>query len=865
MKWFGRMRQRAAVLLKERVDPDLDDELQFHLEEAVQANMAAGMSPQEARYAALQRLGNVTLVKEDSRRVWLLPALEALVQDLRYGARILRKNPGFTTVATLTLALGIGANTAIFSMVNAALLKRLPYPHQERLYSLRGGHSLPDVMDTAQMTHAFESLGAYAGWGLDMTGHGEPKRLDAALVAGELFPALGVRAAMGRTFDAKDDAARTPVVVLSHRVWQQTMQSDGSAVGKVLTLSGQQYTVIGVMPPEFKLPDGTSDVYLPFRVGYPEAANARGAHFMTPVGRLRADVTRPQAQLELDALGKKLGALYPTEARTFVLQPLHERMVHDVRTPLLVLWSAVACVLLIACSNFASLLLARVAARAGEMKVRSALGAGRGRLVRQLLTESLLLSLLGGLLGVLFAMAGVRLLLALKPRGLELFHPVAIDSATLLFALGVSVLTGLVFGLAPAFQFWSDARSDAVGNRATTRSLLRRGLVVMELAAALLLLVGAGLLLRSFWALHNVDPGIRPERVLTMKIAMPATRYGPIAKQEAFLDRLNQSLRELPGSESAGFITELPMSGYRMMHNMAFQDRSFDAGKEPEIGTHEISPGYLSTMGTPLLLGRGFTEADSATAPLVGIINQSMAQQFWAGQSPIGKQVRWARTEGPPQWMTIVGVAGNVHANGLDEDEMPTIYTPYTEKQQAWKRWLAIVVRTRAEDPLMLAGEVQRRVWQLDDQLPVTEVFPMPVIVAESVGDRRFSLTLLLMFAVVALALAVIGIYGVISYLVTQRTREIGIRMALGAQRWEVRRMIVKQGLALMVVGVATGVAGALVATRLLKTLLFGVSRTDPATFAFVVALLAAVALLASYIPARRASRIDPMQALRYE
>ena len=863
MGWMRRLWQRAK-LTRERFGTELDEEMQFHVEEATRANREAGMGPEEARYAALRRFGNVGRMREDSRGVWLVPALEALLQDLRYGARMLRKNPGFTAVAVLTLALGIGANTAIFSMVNAALIKPLPYRDPASLVNFAGSHSLPDVADLAVMCRSFEQVGAFSNWGLDLVGRGAPERVDAALVGGNLFAALGVDPYLGTTFSEEDDRAHKPVVVVSYGFWQRTLNPDRNAVGRALTFSGQRYTVAGVMPLGFKLPNGMADVWVPFRVGYPEAAEARGAHFMFAIARLRPGVSLPQAQSELDAVGKRLGEMHPIEARTFRVQPLRDRVVTEVKTPLLVLLAAVGCVLLIACSNFANLLLARVAARAREMQVRSALGAGRWRLARQLLTESVLLSVLGGVGGLALAKGGVELLLRLKPKEMIVFHSVEVDAPTFAFALALSLLTGVVFGLAPAIQVWMGGSTE-MGGRVTGKSALRRALVVLEMATALVLLVSAGLLLRSFWELRKVDLGMQPERVLTMRVSLPAQRYASIPQQVDFLRRLNQSLQAGTGVESAGLISELPLSGWRMMHNMAFQDRVYEAGKEPEIGTHEVSPAYFKAIGTPLLLGRGFSDQDREDTPLVGVVNQAMAHEFWPDKSPIGAQVTWARMTGPPRWITIVGVVSNVKFDGLDQQEMPTIYTPFTQKLQVWKRFTAIVARTRSGEPMEAAADLRQRVWQLDDQLPVTDVEPMTLVVAESISSRRFQMTLLLVFAGLALALAVIGIYGVISYLVTQRTREIGIRMALGAQRRHVVGMVVRQGLGLTLVGVGLGVAGALAAVRTLEKLLFGVSATDPVTFATMVAILAGVALAASYIPARRASRIDPVVALRYE
>lgn len=860
--WRARLR---GIFRPNQSALEVDEELRYHVERQTDLNVAAGMEPAEARRRAMVQFGGIQTVKEECRDALGTRLLEHLLQDVRFALRMLRKNPGFAIVAVFTLALGIGANSAIFSMVNAVMLKPLPYATGGQLVTFRGNHSVPDVLDIRRMSQSFTDVGTVADFPFDLIGHGDPQRIDGGVVAGDVFPALGTPAMLGRTFTEQDDEGRAPIAVVSFPFWRKQMASDAAAVGKTLNFSGSTYTVVGVMPQGFKMPFGTSEIWIPFRVGYPEAFDARGAHFTYPVVRMKPDTTLARVQSELDILGKKIGELNPLEARTFIVLPLRDRMVGKLRTPLLVLFAAIGCVLLIACSNFANLLLARIAARQQEIQVRNALGAGRWRIVRQLVTESVVLSLLGGALSIAVAYGGIALLMDLKPKEVRLFQDVTVDLRTLAFALMLSFVTGIVFGLAPALQLWAERNSDASAARVTTRSTLRRVLVVLQLATALVLLVGAGLLLRSFWLLRDVDTGLRPERVATMRLTFPAKRYSSIPSQVSFLKKLDLSLRDIPGIESAGLVTELPLAGMHMEHNLAFADREFEAGKEPEIGAHEVNPSYFDTVGIPLVMGRPFTTDDREDSPLVAVINQSMARQYWLGKSPIGARVRWARASGPPVWMTIVGVVGNVRFDGLDQQEIPTIYTPLTQKQQPWKRWVSIVVRTRAADPLSVAPEVRQRVWQLDSLLPITDVAPLTVVLSESVADRRFNLTLLLLFAGLALVLAVIGIYGVISYLVTQRTREIGVRMALGARRGHVIGMIVRQGLILTLIGVGLGVAASLAAVRALNRLLFGVSPTDPLTFVAVVAILGVVALAACFVPALRASRIDPVVALRYE
>ena len=792
-----------------------------------------------------------------------------LLKDIRYAARLLRKNPGFAAIAIITLALGIGANTAIFSVVNAVLLKPLPYAAPERLLGFVGNQSLPDIRDIGEQSQNLEKVGVFADWPLDLLGGEQPEKIDAAIIGADLFPALGVSPAVGRYLTAADDRPGGPLVaVISHAFWQKYLGGRRDVLGQPLQLSGNTYSIVGVMPQGFAMPRGKSTLWTPFSVTYPEAMNARGAHFSYAVARLKAGTSVANVQAELNVIGKRLGELYPEEARTFTVAPLQSRIVRNVRTSLLVLMGAVGCVLLIACANFSNLLLAKAASRSNEMVIRAALGASRAQLVRQLLAESLLLALVGGAIGVGLAYWCVRALLLMDPEGVPQLQPIGVDANTLLFSVALSVLTGLVFGLFPAFQASSPRLTEALksgGRNVSARSGVRQTLVVVEMAVAVVLLAGAGLLIRSFWELNGVHPGFEPAQVATFRVALPSTRYAEIPKQEVFFSQFSERLKQLPGVQQASLVSDVPMSGNRFPHNAIIEGQpAVQPGSEPELLTSEVAPGYFDTLKIPQLLGRDFTAADNHGAALVGVVNQEFVKTYFPDGQAIGKRVRWARLE-PPTWITIVGVVGNVKHDGVDQPDEPLLYTPVTQKLQPWKRFAYAVIRTQSADPMTILTSAKQAVWSLDPQLPIADAFSMDEIVTKALGDRRFMMTLLVAFAALAFTLAMVGIYGVISYLVTQRTHEVGIRMALGAKPGDILRLILNQGLLLAGVGLLIGIAGAFAATRVLRTLLFGIAPTDPATYISSALLLVAVALVASYIPARRAAKVDPMVALRYE
>jgi putative ABC transport system permease protein len=866
-----------SLFHRDAVEHELDDELQFHLDQKTQHYIDGGLAPEEARRRARRDIDGLEIRKEQCRDARRVSRLEDLIQDLRFSVRTLRKSPAFTTAAVLTLALGIGANAAIFSVVNAVLLRWLPYPNSEQLFTLQSNQSLPDLEDIQKQTNSFAAIGGITKPALDFIGQGEPVQIYGGLCNAELFDALGFTPVLGRAFSPAEDSYGGPaLVVLTHGFWTRYFGGDAAILGKSIRLSGNSYTVIGVLPRQFWLPGRPVDVLASLRVVDPSAAKERGVHFLHTFFRLKPSISIAQASAEMGIVDQWLALHYPEEntARDFTdirrrLLSLQDSIFGDVRPELLVLSAAVGLVLLIACVNFASLQLARCATRQREIAIRAALGAPSGRLIRQMLTESVLLSLLGGAAGLVLAALGVRFLMTLTPADLPRIANTSIDTAVLGFTFAVSLLTGIVFGLVPALsatlfgvsaRLKEDARTTAGG---ASGHRLRKFLVVSEIALALVLLISAGLMIRSFALLHRIDPGFRADNLLTMRLQLPEARYREQTKQRQFHRELLDELNSIPGVQAA-LVSELPMTGDYLTHNFVIEGRPrLPAGSEPEVQTRTVAGDYFRIMGIPLLSGRDFGPQDRTGGQHVALVNRAFVAQYFPGQDAVGARIDWARSD-PPDWMTIVGVVGDIKHFGPSEPEEPAVYDLYSQTAQKWKRWMYPTIRGAASPGALLA-QVKERLWAIDNQLPVTQVFTMNEIVAASLDHQRFNLTLLGIFAAVALALAVVGIYGVMSYAITQRTNEIGIRVALGAQHSNILWLILGQGLRLTLVGGTLGIVAAFALTRYMSHLLFGISPRDPQTFVAIPFVLFAVALLACYIPARRAMRVDPIVALRYE
>jgi putative ABC transport system permease protein len=861
-----------TLLRRPAAENELEDELRFHLERQTDKYVRSGMSEAEARRRAQLEFGGLDQVKNECREARGLSLLETLVQDLHYAARTLLHSPGFTACAVLTLALGIGANTAIFSVVNTVLLSPLPYANPQELLAARQNESLANLKDMQRQTHSFASSGGVNISPMDFTGNGEPVRVHGAWVDAGLLGTLGVQPMLGRWISADEDVKSGPLnVVLSYPFWRDFLGSDPHVLGRAIRLSDKTYTVIGVMPRDFTLPRELADVFVSLWAAYPEAAPERGVHFMHTYWRLKPGATLAQAQAEIAQADRRLAEDYPDTERErgTVLMPLHEWLVGDVRPALLILFGAVGLVLLIACANFAMLLMARAVTRQRELMIRASLGARNGRLIRQRLTESTLLALVGGAAGLIAAKAGTALLLALRPAELRRLDASPMDARVFLFVFAISLLTGLLFGLLPA---WSSSRGDIAEalreNARTTasgvsRSPLRSLLVTAELALALILLAGAGLLIKGFLRLRSVDPGFNPANVITMYLQLPGTRYPKIPMQTNFRRELLNRINAFPEMEAA-MITDLPLAGNDVDHRVVIDGQpTIAVGSEPLVQTLSVMGNYFGVMQIPLRAGRDFTAMDREGEPRVAIVNEAFARQLLPGQNPIGTRVDWARNDAH-DWMTIVGVAGDVKHFGLNQPVDPAVYEPFSQNKEAWRKWMTLVIRTRAP-AAALVENVKRQVWSLDSQIPISSIQSMDDLLAVSVAKQRFNMLLLGIFAVLAVALAGVGIYGMIAYRVNQRTHEIGVYMALGAQQRDVLRLVMKDGVKLGLLGIVLGLAGAIALTRVMVHLLFEVKPTDPATLIAVALLLAAVALLACYIPARRALSIHPMTALRRE
>lgn len=800
--------------------------------------------------------------------------MTTLWQDLRYGIRMLVKNPGFTLVATLTLALGIGANSAIFSVVDAVLLRPLKFKAPEQLVRIwetlpqggTGTASPPNLKDWREQNDVLAGIAAFSTPNFNLQSQDSPERVPGAAVTPEFFDVMGAPPQIGRGFRAgEDQLGNHRVVVLSHELWRRNFGADPQIVGRSIPVNGESFTVVGVMAPGFRYPSRLTELWTPLALT-PARMASRGSHFLNVIARLKPGVTLEQAQQQMSLIARRIEQQYPDNqtGRGILVGLLQEVTVRNVRPALLTLLCAVGFVLLIACVNVANLLLARATGRRREIGIRLALGAGRWRLARQFLTESLLLAALGGALGLLLAKWGVSLLVAMAEQILPRASEVGLDARVVGFTMLLSLLTGVVFGLAPALQsskvdVQTTLKEGGSAGESRQSHWLRSLLVVAEVAAAFVLLIGAGLMVKSFLNLQRVDAGLRPENALTMGLTLPDSKYPTPQSRAPFFQRLLERVSTLPGVESAGVINLLPMQNWGWNSEFQIEGRQpFPPGKAPVVENRTVTPDYFRAMGIPLVAGRFLTEQDSEKSERVTLVNQTFAQRYFPNEDPIGKRI----SAGVGGWMTIVGIVGDVKQAGLTDSVRAEHYAPHGQVQIS--NTMSLVVRT-SSDPTALAAAIRRETQAIDPAQPVFNIKTMETVIAESVSDRRLNTVLLGVFSGLALLLAVIGIYSVMSYTVTQRARELGIRIALGAQARDVLKLVVGQGVALAAVGMAIGLIAAFALTRLMATLLFGVGATDPLTFAVVSTLLLVVALLACLIPARRATKVDPMEALRYE
>jgi predicted permease len=898
MSLLSRLR---GLLRIQKLEQDLDEELRAHVEMHAADSVAVGMTPEEARYDAQKRFGNITLMKEDAREIDIVKWMETASQNRRYAVRMLRHSPGFTAVAILTLALGIGANVATFTVVHAVLLNPLPFPHPEQLVraydDLRGsnskdvGMSVPELWDLRNKSGVFQEISA--AWPVDanLTGGEHPDRVEFLGTSTNYFTLLGVRAQLGRVYTVEDSQPGfTEGITISDGFWHRTFGGDPNVLGKKIRLDGDLYTILGVLPPGFRHPGSSlgSEVEVFAAAGFsaaPFPAPPQRGLRMLPgtIARLRPGLSVAKAQARLDAftaqLSREFPEEYPLAANWGVrLVQVQDDLVGKVRTELLVLFGAVGCVLLIACVNLANLLLARSASRHREIAIRQALGAGRGRLIGQLLTESILLATISGAVALITVVLLKDWLLRLAPADMPRLNEVSLSLGVLLFAFAVSILTGVFFGLAPALQ---TARPNQVtnlreGSRGSGSSKhqvkISRTLVASEIALSLVLLIGAGLLLRSFWNLLEVRPGFDPHHVVTAKIWLsvpndPAEdNYRTTKKRAAFHQEVLRRIRGLAGVEQAavGGQSSLPMDSVHVQLRFTIESQAADSESAPVAEVTGVSTDYFPLLKTPLVRGRALNEADDSKGQRVALVNETLARKYWPMGEAVGQHILFTGL-GPrspnTQWITIVGVVGDIKSDGLDAAAAPRIYLPVN---QSPSYAMVVYLRTNA-DPGTLGDTVRREVQSIDPSIPVFQVRTMDEVVAKYLEQRRFALELLGVFAAVALLLASIGIYGVMAYTFSQRTNEIGIRIAMGAQRNDILKIAVGEGAVIVVFGLAAGLAGSLVLTRFLQTMLFDVKATDPITFAGISALLAAVALAACFVPARRATRVDALVALRHE
>jgi predicted permease len=888
MSWISRLR---GLLRTDRLDGDLDEELRSHLEMRAADNVAAGMSAEEARLAAQRRFGNSSLIKEDTRAMDIIGWLDETTRDFRHAFRMLRRSPGFTAVIVLTLALGIGATTAIFSVINSVLLRPLPYHDPDSLMMVWESNSQhpnphntvspPNFLDWQTRNTVFSQMAFIFDERGNLTGNGEPQEVVVQDVSTNFFSLLGVDPLIGPGFTPENgQPGHDNVVILSYGLWKERFAGDAAMVGKSILLNGHPITVVGVAPQNFNwfVKDGSltgakPQMWSPF-VFPPSFHNQKDVgRFMTVAARLKPGVSYPQAQKEMTAIAFQLEHEYPdADAHWGVhVVSLRQQLSGDLRPVLLILFGAVAFVLLIACANVSSLLLARAASREREMAIRTAMGASRWRMARQLLMESLLLALIGGGFGVTLAVWGTNALLAASPRNLLDLNSIPSDPRVLGFAAGATVLAGLLFGFLPSYLSAHSRISETLkeGGRGLSsskrRGLGRNAFVVAQLGLALVLLAGSGLLIRSFVRLIGVDPGFDTAHLLTFKVSLPRSKYSTETLRLGFFEQLLARVGAIPGVRSASMESYPPLTGLGAATGVHLLSQPrLSLADLPVADVRVVGPGYFTIMNIPMHSGRLFNEREMLEERHVVIVNQAFADSYLHGVNPLGqKAVIYMKSlaESEIQPSEIIGVVGNIRQMGLDVAAEPAVYWPYPELDYSA---MTILVRT-SSDPLPVVSSVRNELHQLDPEQPMASVATMDELLADSLSRSRFTMLLLSIFAALALALACVGIYGLIAYSVTQRTQELGVRIALGAQRRDVLRLVLAQGTRLTLLGVAIGIVAALVLSRVMTTLLFGISTTDPLTFAAVAGLLAFVALAACLIPARRATRVDPIVALRYE
>ncbi len=879
MNWIAR------IFSRRKLNDELSEEIREHLDERVEELVNRGFARQEATERARREFGNVTLLEERSREIWRWSIVETFLSDLHYAFRQLRKSPGFASAAVITLALGIGANTAVFSVVNAVVLRPLPYAQPDRLVSVRSlitqgtplpvSLSYPNFFDFRRYNRVFEHLVCYRGTHFTLTGSGQPVHVDGEVVSWDLFPLLGIQPTVGRGFRPDEEKPGARVVVLSYELWKAQFAGDPNIVGRPITINRLPFTVLGIAPPRFHFPLEEQNNQLWTTVAWDATVSEgqplttqRGAWLVRALARLKAGVSIGQARAQMDSVAASLARQYPDQNANIArasIRPELDTVVGNTRQPLLILMGAVGLVLLIACANVANLLLARTAERSREFSVRAAIGASRGSIVRQLLTESLLLALLGSLAGVIFALASIRLMLPLAGETIPRLAQATIDGTVLGFSIALALITTVLFSLAPALQVanveLAGSLREGTRNVARGNDRVRNGLVVAQITLGLVLLSGAGLLIASFLHLERRDPGFRPDHLLTFSVSLPDTQY-PDSKQIEFYGALLERLRSLPGVQSAAAGGPLPLTGDRLDVSFNIQERPTSPSNQPDADMAVVTPGYFSTLGIPLLKGRFFTERDDANAPPVLVVNKAFADKFFPGEDVIGKRMTPGAGNGHGfSAHEIVGVVGNAKQAALTLNNEPIYYFPH---KQLPFTVMAVILRTSIP-PLNLESAARNAVASLDKQVPMFEVTTMDDLLSSAIAQPRFHMLLLGSFAAIALLLTVVGLYGVMAYSVMQRTREIGVRIAIGADRGMVLGMVLKQAMSLVLIGLVVGLAGAFASGQLLTKMLYGVAPRNPALLAIACSLIAATGAIAAYLPALRAASVDPVQALRSE